>query len=156
MANFYSDQMTNIRTGSPANWLKPADLKGRIRAAYFSYTTPGAGAPAVADFIALVPVPAGARVLRVSAVWEAMSSGAGTAGADFGPADDDSGLNFVNDYVAALNMDAAGNQHFVCVLDKLPNATPYAVAKVVCAKVTGEAWAVSKKLQGIVEYVQDA
>lgn len=154
MANFYSTQITNLRA-KPVTFLKPSELVGRLRVAYWSYTTPASGAPGIADFIALTKLPKDGREIAISAVWEAMSSGAGTAGADFGVATDDAGASFAADYATALNMDAAGFKHFDAVIDKLPRATPLTAERWVHAKVTGEALAVSKKLQGHVLYVVD-
>ena len=154
MANFYSDQITNFRA-SPKTFLKPSELAGRVRVAYFSYTTPSASAPAVADFVAMTKVPANSRVLSGQVVWEALSSAAGTAGADWGQATDDAGTSFAADFVSALNMDAAGAQVFTAVIDKIPLATPYTSERYLLAKVTGEAWATTKKVQGFFTYVID-
>ncbi len=155
MANFYSDQVANFENSSPRVMVKPHELRGRVRIARWSYTTPAASAPAVGDYIALTKLPAQAVVINVRAVWEAMSSGAGTAGADYGVADDKNGTNFAADFTSALNMDAAGFKSFDSVIDKLPSVTPYTAERWVCAKVTGEAFATTKKFQGFVEYVVD-
>ena len=154
MASFYSDQVTNMRA-TPRVLVRPTDLQGRVRVAYWTYTTPAASAPAIADFVTTTLLPANARELNMMAQWEAMSSGAGTAGADHGPATDDQGTGFANDYVAALNMDAAGFKVFDAVLDKLPRATVSTSLKYVAAKVTGEALATTKKYQGFISYVID-
>ena len=154
MAVFKSDQITNIDS-VPVKKLKPSDLAGRVRTAYFSYTTPAAGAPAVADLVILTKVPADARILDMLLVWEALSSGAGAAGADLGLATDNAGTGFVADFAAALSLDAAGVKRLDPVIDKLPTAAPASTERFVVAKVTGEAWAASKKVQGWVEYVVD-
>jgi hypothetical protein len=154
MADFYSEQITKSDQTTPAVFLDPTDLGGRERVARFDFKTPASSAPAVGENIYLARLPAGARVLAIYANWEAMSSAAGTAGADFGDAGDD------DRFITALNMDAAGSGFQALRLDA--TATPalgygykYAAATLVKAKVTGEAWAVSKYLRGHVVYVVD-
>jgi hypothetical protein len=153
MATFYSTQITNFRA-VPKVMGKPSELAGRVRTAYFDYVTPASSAPAVGEYVILTKVPANARVLDGVVAFEAMSSGGGTAGADFGPAADDAGTSFAADYGTAINMDAAGSSRLTPAVDKLPSLV-YTAEKYICAKVTGEAWAVSKKVQGCFTYVVD-
>lgn len=155
MANFFSDQLTLLEKTSPSVYAKPADLIGRIRVAYFTYLTPATGMPTIGDIVALTKVPANSRVLAIRAVWQALTTGVGVSGADFGPANDNLGTGFTADYVAALNMNAAGNQVFVSIVDLLPNVVLYAVPKYICARVTGQQWAANSKVQGVVEYALD-
>lgn len=154
MANFYSDQITNFRA-SPKTFLKPSELHGRARIARFTYTTPSASAPGVADLVAMTKVPKDSSVIAGWIAWEALSSGAGTAGADWGQATDDQGAGFAADFAAAVNMDSAGGQAFTPAVDKIPVATPYTSERYLFAKVTGEAWATTKKVQGAFIYVID-
>lgn len=153
MANFYSDQITQQDITKPVAMLKPTDLQGRVRCALWTFTTPASSAPAVGEYVALCKLPANARITSVHQIWEAMSSGAGTAGADIGTATDNLGTGFAA-AISAQNMDSAGNAN-IPVLDKWPAGTPATSAAYLCAKVTGEAWATTKKYQGCVFYVVD-
>lgn len=156
MAFFNSDQLTNLEQTTPVVKLKPAELMGRVRVAYFTYTTPATGAPAIGDIVNMTKLPANSRALYLGLVWGALSTGVAIAGADWGVADDAAGTNISADFQTALNMDAAGSLNITpLVLDKIPNSTLYANIKYVVARVTGEAWATSTKVQGFVMYVLD-
>ena len=157
MATFKSTQVTLIDAlaGQAYDALKPNILSGRVRCAVWDYKTPGAGAPAVGDDIHLVKLPKGARVIGIYHNWEAMSSAAGTAGADIGDAGDD------DRYAAAVNMDAAGSGLITLRLDAsavepvLGFGYEQTAETVVKGKVTGEAFAVTKQWRGVVFYVVD-
>jgi hypothetical protein len=152
MATVYSTQVTALDVTSPAAVLKPSELAGRVRIAYFDYTTPSSGAPAVGDVLRAVKLPKHARVIDFMLVWEALSSGGGTAGADVGLSASGQGAR----YLAALNMDSAGTQRGTPTIDKLPDGTLLADNPTYFTlTVTGEAWATSKKIQGWVSYVKD-
>lgn len=152
---FYSDQITDIDQTKPAKMVKPNELKGRVRAAYFSYKTPAAGAPAVGEIVQLVKVPKGARIIDQYLNWEALSSGAGTAGADIGDGGD------ADRFLTALNMDSAGEKSRGFRLDNsarepaLGFGYEYTAEDTIDATVTGEAWAVSKYVRGVFFYVLD-
>lgn len=155
MATVKSDVVTNLDTTNPStNVLQASLLHGDVRSAYFSYDT-GAAGPAVADVIQLVQVPAGARVLAIWVVYEAMSSAGGTAGADFGDSGD------ADRFVTALDMDAASTGKFLLLRQEdaasdaktLGIGYKYSAVTRIEAKVTGEAWAVNKRIDGFVLYV---
>jgi hypothetical protein len=111
-----------------------------------TYTVP-AGGQAVGDIIRLVILQPGAVVVDFWYGWEAMSSGAGTAGADFGITGDG------QRYLTALNMDAAGEKRAAWVLSKMPDRTPVpqGTDTFFIATVTGETWTAGKTLQGHIE-----
>ena len=155
MATVYSEQITDIDRTTPAVMLKSNEQKGRVRVAYFSYKTPASGAPAVADVVQLVKVQKGARILQLYRNNEALSSGAGTAGADIGDGGD------ADRFVAALDMDAAGSGLVTLRLDNsareptLGYGYEYTAEDTIDFTVTGEAFAVSKYVRGHVLYVLD-
>src|SRR5437879_1293410 len=103
MANFYSDQLTNLEQTTPPVMSKPHELAGRVRIARFSYTTPSASAPGVGDIVAFTKLPIGAVVVDGALVWEALSSAGGTAGADWSLANDKLGTGIGTDFFTALN-----------------------------------------------------
>ncbi len=155
MATVQSYQIQDLDT-IPQKNLMPSELAGRVRTAYFSFDT-GASGPAVNDVIELVKVPKGARILSIYLNWEAMSSGAGTAGADIGDSGDP------DRFVTALNMDAAGSGFVSLRLDGTNGLREpafgfgyqYPAESRITATVTGEAWAANASLRGFVSYVVD-
>lgn len=147
MATFYSDQITNDNA-VPTVPNKPYAQIGRVRRAYWTYTTPAASPPGVADFVELVKVPEGAVIQRIVTVNEALSSAGGTAGADIGYSGADTR------YGTAVDLDAAGTDTSADTIAK--NFGDVLTAeKTIRAKVTGEAWAISSKFYGYVEYLKD-
>lgn len=146
MAAYKSDQRTNV-TASPPTMLKANEKGGRVRQAFFSFTTPSGGL-ALADTVELVTLPKGARVLGGAGAAEAMSTSTGTAGADIGVA------GTAAKYGSAVDLDAAGAFTFADTVVRNYGEELSADATVI-ATVVGEAWAGSKKLQGHVLYVQD-
>lgn len=136
--------------------LQANQLGGRARIATFRYKTAGGGGPAVGDTVSLTKVPKGARVLGIWVQWEAMSSGAGTAGADFGDSGDP------DRFVAAENLDAAGTGKWLALRTDNTADVPvlgqnfeYTAETVIQAKVTGEAWAAAKYITGYIVYAVD-
>lgn len=156
MATVKSFQVTDI-DAKPAVKLGPSELAGRSRKAHFSFDT-GASGPAVGDIVELVELPEGARVLGISMGWEAMSSGAGTAGADYGDSGD------ADRFITALNMEAASDYQPRALRVDGTNALrepafgvgfKYSAKTRVTATVTGEAWANNATLRGTVDYQID-
>jgi hypothetical protein len=151
---FYSDQITNLDQTTPRKNVQPNELGGRLRVAHFAYKTPAAGAPAVGEIVQLTRLPKGARVLAIFVQNEALSSAAGTAGADVGDAGD------ADRFVAAYDMDAA---HSVFLTLRTDTVTPPVLGYgyettaelTLTMTVTGEAFAVSKYIRGHVEYCVD-
>lgn len=123
-----------------------ANENGKRHTITFTYTTPAASAPAVGDYVELCKVPAGARILGGKLVVEALSSGAGVAGADVGYDGADTR------YLAAGNLDAAATVNFGDSI-ALNYGEVLTAEKTLRAKVTGEAWAVSKKVYGEVSVI---
>ena len=155
MATVKSYQVTD-KDASPKVMLKPNEGYARARALWFSFDT-GAAGPAVGDVIQLVTVPAKARVLGIYANWEAMSSGAGVAGGDFGDGGDP------DRFITALSMDAAGSGFQALRLDgtnglrepALGVGYEYTIEDTVDITVTGEAWAANAMLRGFVLIARD-
>lgn len=157
MATVKSDVVTNLDSTNPAVNVIDVTLKhGRLRLAAFSYDT-GASGPATSDVIQLVKVPKGARIFGIYIMHDAMTSGAGTAGADYGDGGD------VDRFVAARDMDAANTGVWLPLRQEDANLDAktlgfgykYADADTVDAVVTGEAWAANKRLDGFVLYSTD-
>tara|TARA_Y100000310_G_scaffold249219_1_gene255238 strand:- start:215 stop:661 length:447 start_codon:yes stop_codon:yes gene_type:complete len=148
MATVKSTQVTALDTSLTK--LRASELYGRVRVAYFDYTTPASSAPGIGDILQAVKLPKGVRILAISLAWEALSSAGGTAGATIGTTDDP------NRFITAKDMDAAGVLHMLPVIDQLPDSVlTVAEPTYLILTVTGEAWAVSKKIQGYVLFVQD-
>jgi len=72
MANVDSVQYANS-TAVPISLAKPNELGGRIRVAYFSYTTPAAGLTN-GDVIRAFTLPKGARIISGRLAWEALGA----------------------------------------------------------------------------------
>lgn len=154
MATVKSDVVTLLDGLNPSTNVLESSLKhGVVRLAAFSYAT-GVAGPAVGDVIQLVKVPAGARIFGIYLVYDAMSSGVGIAGADYG----DSGV--AGRFALALDMDAASTGRFLPIRDEnadlmaktLGMGYKYPSASIISATVTGEAWAANKRLSGYVLY----
>jgi hypothetical protein len=154
MATVKSDVVTLLDSTDPSKAKVESNLlHGTLRVAAFSFDS-GAAGPAVADIVQLVVFPIGSRVLAIYVAHDAMSSGAGTAGADFGDSDD------VDRYVAALDMDAASTGKWLALRQEDANLADKVLGigfkntkvRRLDAKVTGEAWAANKRLDGFVVY----
>lgn len=152
MATVKSDIVTLLdSTDASKKIVDPSLAGGKLRAYPFSYDT-GASGPATGDVIQLVEVPASSRVLAIYVVHEAMTSAGGVAGADFGDSGD------ADRFVTALDMDAASAGKFLALRHEDANLADktlgigyrYASATRIEAKVTGEAWAANKRLDGFV------
>ena len=72
MANVDSTQYANS-TAVPISLAKPNELGGRVRIAYFSYTTPSAGLTN-GDVIRATTLPKGARIIEGRLAWEALGA----------------------------------------------------------------------------------
>jgi len=147
MATFYSDSRAND-VAVPAVPNKPYNQIGRVRRAYWTYTTPSSGMPTVGDYIELVTVPVGAVIMQIVTAAEAMSTGGGTAGFDIGYSGADTR------YGMAIDVDAAG-QDITGHTIALNHGDVLTQDQVIRARVTGEQWAASKKFYGYVEYLKD-
>lgn len=143
MATFYSVQRANDVAAVPV----PNDprMKSKPFYACWEYTTPASGMPTVGDYIELVKLPSGARIIDGESFNEAMSTGGGTAGYDIGYSGADTR------YGAAIDVDAAGSDRFANTI-ALNHADVLTAEKVIRAKVTGEQWAASKKFFGYIRY----
>lgn len=135
--------------------LKPNQHYGRVRIAWFDYKSAASG-PAVGDIIRLTKLPKGAKVIDYKIVTEAMSSGAGTAGADIGDDGD------ADRYEAARSFDAAATITPTSRIENTGDAVPaiglgheLTTERWFQLTVTGEAFAASKQLRGYVAFVVD-
>lgn len=144
---YKSTQQTDL-DAIPRKNLKPNELGGRIRIAFWTFTTGSVTAPDVNDTIDLVTLPKGARILGGQTVNEAMSSAGGTAGVSIGIA------GAAAKYASALDLDAAGSDLFANTIALNYGEVLAAETKII-ATVTGEAWATSKKFYGHILYAVD-
>lgn len=148
MATFNFDQVAGLPVASTApRKMYERDSLGTSRKLSFTYTVP-AGTQLVGDIGRAQKVPLGSYIVDFWFGFEALSSGAGTAGADVGLTGDG------QRYLTALNMDAAGEKRAAFVLSKMPDRTTIADdATYFILTVTGEAWAAAKNIQGWIEVV---
>jgi len=142
MAVHKSDQITNI-DASPRVYLKPNE-HGYIERRWFSFTTP-AGNVAIADTIQLCKVPKSARVVGGFCSFEAMSTGAGAAGAEIG--DGTTSTKFK----AETSVDAAGTFRFGESIAENFGLEATAAEFTLTATARTEAWAAAKKFYGYVD-----
>ncbi len=77
MTTFYSDQVTN-QIAVPVAPIKTNELEGRVRIAYFSYSSPATGMPVATELIHLCKLPIGARVLRGHVAHDGIGGASGT------------------------------------------------------------------------------
>lgn len=146
MANHQSDQYAKLATTPPG--MNPSgDMRGRLRVAFWTFTTPGGGV-GINDTIELVELPVGARLLGGKTVNEAMTSGAGAAQYDIGYAGD------AARYGAAIDVDAAGEDFFGNTF-ALKYGDVMTVRRVLMATVKTEAWAAAKRFDGEIRFVID-
>lgn len=146
MAVQKSDQITNI-TAIPPVKTRTSEMGGRVRVAYFSFTTP-AGGVAIADTVQLCVIPKGARILGGEAKFEAMSTGAGAATVELGDG------TTAAKYLAATSVDAAGKAAFADTV-ALNYGELLTSELTLTATASVEAWAAAKKLYGHVLYALD-
>ncbi|NNG04030.1 MAG: hypothetical protein HKM95_08005 [Inquilinus sp.] len=146
MAAFDSDQYARFRA-APRQAVQSNEWHGRVRRAYWSFTTPGGGL-AVNDTINLAELPKDARILGGRTVFGAMSSGAGTATVSIGYA------GAASRYASNLGVDAAGEAD-VADTAALNFGEALADKQTLVATVGGEAWAAAQPFAGYVEYMLD-
>lgn len=141
MAVHKSDQITNI-DASPRVYLKPNE-HGFIERRAWTFTTT-AGNIAIADTIQLCKVPKDARVLGGLCSFEAMTTGAGVAGAEIGD-----GITSTK-FKAETSVDAAGTFRFGETIAE--NHSLEATAEfTLTVTARTEAWAAAKKFHGYVD-----
>lgn len=125
------------------NELKPNELGGRLRAAYFEFTTLAAGG-ADGDSYVLTRLPKGARVLRIKTVNTALGAGVvakiGVTGT-------------LDKYGSAIDMAAAGSDE-LCVTSATYGLETTAEENLIMT-LTGAAPAASQTVKGHVDYVVD-
>lgn len=142
MPAFRSNQETR-RTAAAYKPLKANESRGRVRIAYFDWTT--VAGLAIADTLDLVQLPDAARVLAGRIAFGALGAGAtvdiGVAGAQAR-------------YLAAGAVAAAGTLDFANTTasnigDELAADT------VIFATITGAAWAAGQVIRGWIMYAQN-
>ena len=141
MAEVKSTQFTNFDNGDAVN---VRDWSGRVRVAYWSYTTP-AGGLTVNDTIKLTRLPAKAKVLKGRVNFGAMGT---NATADIGISGD------ANKYASAINVASLGQADFANT-EALNAGKDTAAAEDVIATVTGANWAASREFNGYILYTID-
>lgn len=146
MASHNSDQIAKL-SATPRSLVKANEAHGRVRIAWWSFTTP-AGGVAVSDTVSLVNIPQGARVVGGRIAWEALSSGGGTATVSLGVA------GSAAKYLGATDADAAGGAEFGHTV-ALNHGDALTEDTILVATAGGEAWAASKVVKGYVLYVVD-
>jgi hypothetical protein len=158
MATVYSDIGTLLNATDPSsNVVDSNALGGKVRVVAFSYDT-GSTGPSTGDVVRLTKLPAGARVLGIYVVHDAMTSSSGTAGANIGDATDP------DRYAAAYDFDSASTGKFIAlrhedtdIADKtlgifFKQTPALADPGWLTLVITGEDWAASKRLSGYVLY----
>lgn len=146
MAEHKSDQIAG-QDATPATLPKANELHGRVRVAYWSFTTP-AGGVAINDTVRLARLPQGARVLGGHFTAEAMTSGGGAATVSIG-------INGAADrYLEATSVDAAVAAAFGDSIARNFGDERAAETDIV-ATATVEAWAAAKRFDGYVFYAVD-
>lgn len=141
-----SDQITG-QDATPATLPKASELHGRVRVAYWSFTTP-VGGVAIDDTITLVRLPRGARVLGGRFTAEAMSTGGGAATLGIGVA------GAATRYLEATSVDAAAAGDFADTVARNFGDERTAETDVI-ATATVEAWAAAKRFDGWIAYAVD-
>lgn len=146
MAEHKSDQITNLDSAPPV-LPKANESHGRVRIAYWSFTTP-AGGVAINDTVRLVHLPKGARILGGHFVSEDMSSGGAAATVTIGTAGD------AARYLEATSVDAVTSGDFADTVAR--NFGDEVSGEIdILATATVEAWAAAKSFQGRVFYAVD-
>ena len=144
MSTYKSSQQTNLDAMPRVN-LKPNELGGRKRIAFWEFTTDAVVAVEVDQTIDLVTLPKGARILGGFAVSEAMG-GASTVdiGVSGTPAK----------YASVLDIAAAGADPFANTI-ALNYGSVLTAETVVFATIKGAVWAANKKFNGHINYAVD-
>ncbi len=75
--NVKSVQVTN-QDAVPVSPIKPNELEGRVRIAYFNYSSPAASPPEAASTIQLCKLPIGARLIRGHFAHDGIGGASGT------------------------------------------------------------------------------
>lgn len=146
MAEHKSDQITGLET-VPVALPQTNTLHGRVRVAYWSFTTP-AGGVAIGDTVKLVRLPKGCRLLAGRFTAEAMSTGAGAASVTIGVS------GSAARYLEATSIDAAAAGDFADTLARNFGDERTAETDVI-ATASVEAWAASKRFDGWIAYAVD-
>ncbi len=148
MPEHYSTQITKINS-VPIQFLPAIDQGGRVRIAFFEFTTPATGV-AINDTIQLCKVPKGSRILGGAFANEAMSTAGGAAGVSLGDG------TTADKYLAETSVDAASTDlvWFAKTIAKNFGETLAAELTLTATALT-EAWAAAKKLWGFVLYALD-
>ncbi len=141
---FQSDQVTNLNA-VPRQMLKPADLHGRVRRAFFTKTLPGSGL-AIADTIDLIPLPAGARVTGGQFCWDQTQGATATTAIGIAGA--------TGKYFAAAVTASANVFRIADTQAQNYGATEAALVTLVATNAAA-AWTASSVLKGHVDYVVD-
>ena len=141
-----SDQVTN-QDAVPVSPIKPNELEGRVRIAYFSYSSPASSPPEAASTIELCKLPIGARLIKGHYAHDGIGGSSGTC--DIGFTGD------VDRYAdAAVLADSAGAIDF---LDTFAENVGDALteAKTLLLTTAVATFTASKSLRGWVLYVVD-
>lgn len=142
---YKSDQLTNV--DSVPQVKREANEKGKLHAAFFSFTVP-VGNAAIGTTIELVRLPKDARPVFANAGWEAMSTGGGAADMSLGDG------TTADAFLEATSVDAAGNTAFFNIPSRQGGVALTADTSVI-ATVGTEAWLAGQKLIGSVHYIKD-
>lgn len=146
MAEYKSDQIAGL-DAVPVQLPKANARHGRVRVAYWSFTTP-AGGINVSDTVTLVRLPQGCRVLGGRLTAEAMSSAGGTATVSVGISGD------AARYLEATDVDAAAASDFADTVARAFGDERAAETDVI-ATAGGEPWAAGQRLDGWIAYAVD-
>lgn len=143
MATRKSEQITMIDSPDHLQ-LKPNEAHGRLRPAFFKFTTPASGG-ADGDIYELCEIPAGARILGIKTACEALGASVvakiGIVGAD-------------TKYGSAKDLAAIGEDNFAVLISENYGVELTAKERLIMT-LTGAAPAATKIVQGHVLYVLD-
>lgn len=146
MTAFYSTQVTKLRQ-TPRAEVKPNEIGGRVRVAYFDFTVPAGGVD-IDDTVELTKIPAGARLLGGKLVSEAMSSGGAAASIQLGDG------TTATKYLGTTSIDAAAQADFAHTA-ALNYGEELSAELTLTATAVTEAWVAAAVLRGHVLYVTD-
>lgn len=144
---FFSTQLTNVNAQTV---LQPGQGGGDGFIIPFSYTTASGAGPAVGEIVYLCNIPEGFYVAGIHVNVDAMSTGAGTAGADIGDDDD------TDRYLAAANFDTAVPNTWLALIVATGYLFRNDKLRQLRLTITGEAWSTSKKFNGFLLGFRDA
>jgi hypothetical protein len=145
MASYKSVQQTNM-DASPRVMLRPNEMGGRVRVAYWEYTTVAAGLVHDADTLALVTLPKGARILGGMYVTEDM--GASSEAVDIGI------VGTVAKYASNALVDTAGAFAFANTIALNFGELLTAETTIIASPETDD-WAAAAKFYGYILYAVD-